>query len=81
MAAIQTGEDPADFREALSDGTRQSEQIAFSLRTNRGVDQGLVPKNKAEDFVAIGLLVLNDDRWQLTRKGRLLADSVAEAFI
>ncbi len=81
MAAIQTGEDAADFREALSDGTRRSEQIAFSLRTNRGVDQRLIPKIKAEDFAAIGLLVLNDDRWQLTRKGRLLADSVAEAFI
>jgi oxygen-independent coproporphyrinogen III oxidase len=81
MAAVEAGEDAADFRETLSDGTRRSEQIAFSLRTNRGVDQCLIPKNKAEDFAAIGLLVLNDDRWQLTRKGRLLADSVAEAFI
>jgi oxygen-independent coproporphyrinogen III oxidase len=81
VAAIEAGGDPADFREALSDRTRQVECIAFSLRTNRGVASELIPKIKAEEFAAIGLLALNDGRWHLTRKGRLLADSVAEAFI
>jgi oxygen-independent coproporphyrinogen III oxidase len=81
IAALESEEDSADFRETLSDDTRQSERIAFSLRTNRGVEQGSIPRNKAEEFAALGLLVLNDDRWRLTRKGRLLADTVAEAFI
>lgn len=81
VAALGSGQDPADFRETLSDRTRQAECIAFSLRTNRGVDPKLIEDNKAAEFAAIGLLILKDGRWQLTRQGRLLADSVAEAFI
>jgi oxygen-independent coproporphyrinogen-3 oxidase len=81
VAALEAGCDPADFREVLTDRIRQVECIAFSLRTNRGVASELLPTTKAEEFAAIGLLVSNGGRWQLTRKGRLLADSVAEAFI
>ncbi|HEY5744139.1 MAG TPA: radical SAM family heme chaperone HemW [Terrimicrobiaceae bacterium] len=81
IAAIEAGCDPADFREALSDRARQGECIAFSLRTNRGVAVDLLPKTQAEEFAAAGLLVSDGRQWQLTRKGRLLADSVAEAFI
>ena len=60
---------------------RQAECIAFSLRTNRGVPSDFLPASKAEAFADIGLLTLDDGRWHLTRKGKLLADSVAEAFI
>jgi oxygen-independent coproporphyrinogen-3 oxidase len=81
IAALETGCDPADFRERLSDRVRQVEFIAFSLRTNRGVASELVPATEAEELAAIGLLVLQSGRWQLTRRGRLLADSVAEALI
>jgi oxygen-independent coproporphyrinogen-3 oxidase len=81
VAALEAGGDPTDFRETLSRCTRQTERIAFSLRTNRGVDPDLIPKTKAEEFAAIGLVVFSDNRWRLTQKGRLLADSVAEALI
>lgn len=81
ITAVEAGEIAADFSETLSEDIRQSEKIAFSLRTNRGVDRHLLPKDKAEDFAAHGLLTLKNDRWQLTRRGRLLADAVAEAFI
>jgi oxygen-independent coproporphyrinogen III oxidase len=81
VSAIGSGSDPADFREALTDRTRQAERIAFSLRTNRGVPSEVLPASRAEEFAGIGLLVQHDGRWRLSRKGKLLADSVAEAFV
>ena len=41
--ALRAARDPADFRETLSDRTRQAECIAFSLRTNRGVPAESLP--------------------------------------
>jgi oxygen-independent coproporphyrinogen-3 oxidase len=81
VSAIESGSDPADFREVLNDHTRQAERIAFSLRTNRGVPAEVLPESRAEEFAGIGLLVQHDGRWRLSRKGKLLADSVAEAFV
>ena len=81
VSAIEGGGDPADFREALTARTRQAECIAFSLRTDRGVPTGFLPLSEAEALASIGLLARGDGRWHLTRKGKLLADSVAEAFI
>ena len=81
VTAVDTSQEPIDFRETLSENVRRSEQIAFSLRTSYGVASELMAKAQAEEFAAIGLLVLKDRRWFLTPKGRLLADSVAEAFI
>jgi oxygen-independent coproporphyrinogen III oxidase len=81
VSAIEAGGDPADFREALTARTRQVECIAFSLRTDRGVPSDFLPSSEAEALANIGLLARGDGRWHLTRKGKLLADSVAEAFI
>ncbi len=81
VSAIESGSDPADFREALTDRARHAERVAFSLRTDRGVPAEVLPPSTAEEFAGIGLLVRHHDRWRLTRKGKLLADSVAEAFV
>jgi oxygen-independent coproporphyrinogen-3 oxidase len=81
VSAIEADSDAADFREALTDRTRQAERVAFSLRTNRGVSPEVLPASRAEEFSAVGLLVQHNGRWRLTRKGKLLADSVAEAFV
>ena len=81
VTAVDAGREPVDFRERLSESVRRSERVAFSLRTNYGVASELVAKAQAEEFATIGLLVLRESRWFLTPKGRLLADSVAEAFI
>lgn len=81
VSLIQAGLDPADFREELTEDTRRAECIAFSLRTNRGVPTQALPASKAEEFADLGLLVRSREKWHLTRKGKLLADSVAEAFI
>ncbi len=74
----------ADFEEAIPPETRRAEAIAFGLRTNRGVAaETLRPwDEQVAEFASLGLLRTDDgDRVLLTRKGRLLADTVAEAFI
>ncbi|HEY5768711.1 MAG TPA: radical SAM family heme chaperone HemW [Terrimicrobium sp.] len=79
--AIEGGGDVADFRETLTTHTRQLERIAFSLRTDRGVPSDFLPSPEAEALANLGLLASNGGRWRLTRKGKLLADSVAEMLI
>jgi oxygen-independent coproporphyrinogen III oxidase len=81
ITALDASQEPIDFRETLSESMRRSEFIAFSLRTNYGVASELIAKPLAEELAAIGLLVVKNSRCFLTAKGRLLADSVAEAFI
>ena len=71
------------FQESLSEETRVSERIAFGLRTNRGVARTLIAPwaEKVDEFEGGGFLRGTGDRVYLTRRGRLLADSVAEAFV
>ncbi len=71
----------ADFEEAVEDETRHSEQVAFALRTNRGLADQDISAAKALELTNLGLLVRHEGRWVLTRKGRMLADSVAEAVM
>ncbi len=80
---IATGESAATFEEPLSPALRLSEEIAFSLRTNRGAPlDALAPwAEEIADFHELGCVTERDGRLLLTRKGRLLADSVAEAFV
>ena len=81
VTAVNANQELIDFQETLSESVRRSEHVAFSLRTNYGVASELIAKAQAEEFAAIGLLSFKDSRWILTPKGRLLADSIAEAFI
>jgi len=68
--------------EKLTPSIKRSEQIALGLRTRWGVPaEWLREKNQCEEFVTLGLLRHEESRFVLTQKGRLLADSVAEAFI
>ncbi len=81
---VHLGESAADVHEDVPPAMRQAESIAFGLRTNRGVAAETLrawPDQVAE-FAALGLLETTPGaRVLLTRKGRLLADTVAEAFI
>lgn len=81
VAAINEGRAAADFHEMLDEPTRLAERTAFALRTNRGVPGNALPADKAAEFAELGLLTRRAGRWLLTRKGRLMADSVAEAMI
>ena len=80
---IHGGAPAADFEEVVPGDLRQAESIAFGLRTNRGVRaDDLFPwREQVAEFETLGLLLTAGSRVRLTRKGRLLADSVAEAFV
>ena len=71
------------FEETIKPSTRKGEMIAFSLRTNHGVpDELLSPwRSEVEEFHKLGFLQYADDKVLLTRKGKLMADSVAEIFV
>ncbi len=71
------------FEETVKPATRTGERIAFSLRTNRGVAlETLAPwQREVEEFRALGFLKNDGDRVVLTRRGKLMADSVAEIFV
>ena len=62
---------------------KRGEQIALSLRTRFGVPAEWLQPWPAEcaEFVQLGLLRAEGERFFLTEKGKLLADSVAQAFI
>jgi oxygen-independent coproporphyrinogen-3 oxidase len=69
--------------EAIPAQTRRAETIALSLRTRGGVPARWLAHSAdaTSEFIALGLLEKADDRFVLTRRGKLLADAVAEAFI
>lgn len=75
---VEAGEETADFRESLDSEIRRSEHIAFSLRTNRGVETRLLPADRTASLLREGLLHQSADRSFLTRRGRMVADAVAE---
>ncbi len=69
--------------EHLTEEVRASERVAFGLRTNRGVLRtDLTPwEEEARRFEDGGLLSGDLERVYLTRRGRLMADTVAQAFV
>jgi oxygen-independent coproporphyrinogen-3 oxidase len=77
------GESASTGDEILTPLMKRAEAIALSLRTSRGVPAQWVEDrpNDVEEFVRLGLMLPAGGRYVLTRAGRFLADSVAEAFI
>jgi len=71
------------FEEQVSPQTRLGERIAFSLRTRQGVELSLLEpwRGELKVFFALGLIETTGTRITLTRKGKMLADSVAEIFV
>jgi oxygen-independent coproporphyrinogen-3 oxidase len=80
---IQAGSFAESFVEELTVETRASEVAAFSLRTDRGMDAHLTSdwNEELERFEADGFLRKANGRWLLTRRGKLVADELAEAFV
>jgi oxygen-independent coproporphyrinogen III oxidase len=62
---------------------KRTERIALSLRTRDGVSASDLKhfKQQSSEFIALGLLEKSNSNFVLTRKGKALADSVAEAFV
>jgi oxygen-independent coproporphyrinogen-3 oxidase len=80
---ILGGESAAGFREELTPRTRAGEIAAFRIRMADGMPRTeLAPWSGAiAGFEKIGLLEESSGNLRLTRRGKLLADSVAEAFV
>jgi oxygen-independent coproporphyrinogen-3 oxidase len=69
--------------EILTPDMKRGEQIALALRTRDGVrSEELKPwPNESREFIDLGLLRESNGHFILTSRGKLLADSVAEAFV
>jgi oxygen-independent coproporphyrinogen-3 oxidase len=80
---VLKGDSTVIFEESLDNEIRISERIAFSLRTNQGVPRELLEPwaEEFDEFLSLGFLESAEDRVVLTRHGKLLADSIAEAFV
>jgi len=62
---------------------KRMERIALSLRTRDGVSASELKHfaQQTDEFIALGLLRESNGNFMLTRKGKAVADSVAEAFL
>ena len=80
---VLAGCSPISSTEALTVEIKRGERIALSLRTVRGIPSVELNEwpNERREFEELGLLREVEGNCVLTRRGKLLADSVAEAFI
>jgi oxygen-independent coproporphyrinogen-3 oxidase len=80
---VLSGQSPRASMENLTDEMKRTERIALSLRTRDGVPASDLNHftQQANEFIELGLLRQLDSRFVLTRKGKTLADSVAEGFL
>jgi len=80
---VLRGQRPRGFSENLTGEMKRTERIALSLRTSKGIAASELKDfgQETEELISLGLLRESGDNVLLTRKGKELADSVAEAFL
>ena len=80
---ILSGERAVSSTEILTSEMKRGERIALSLRTRDGIPSEELSQwpNESREFIDLGLLREVNGNFVLTPRGKLLADSVAEAFI
>src|SRR6266545_3326169 len=80
---VLSGQSPGESSENLTDEIKRTERIALSLRTCDGVPASDLKRfaQQTNEFIGFGLLRESNGNFVLTRKGKALADSVAEAFL
>lgn len=80
---ILAGESIVHFTEELSPATRAGEIAAFAIRTRDGLPTADLTRWSAalQEFRDLGFVEDRADRVLLTRRGKLMADTVAEAFV
>ena len=78
-----TGKSVVGTTETLEPATRQGELAAFGIRCIDGLPLENVARwmESVRELEAAGLLFIEADRVRLTTRGKLLADTVAEAFV
>src|SRR5438093_8127705 len=81
--AVLAGESAIGSFEHLTPEMKRAEQNATILRTGDGTPAPLLESfpNETREFVRLGLLQRARGNFVLTRTGKALADSVAEAFV
>jgi oxygen-independent coproporphyrinogen-3 oxidase len=79
-ARIGAGASPGQAREILTDAEAQLERVMLLVRLADGCPLSVVDRNAVPGLVADGLATVTDDRLVLTRRGRLLADTVVRAL-
>lgn len=77
------GKTALDFEEEVSEELKGRERAAFGMRTLYGLPltEAIPWQDSLLDFEKHGLVKRTPERWLLTPKGRLLADSVSEIFV
>ena len=77
------GRTAIDFEEEVSEKMKASERAAFGMRTNTGLlfSESAEWEEELNEAAGQGLVILEGNRWLLTARGRLLADTVAEIFV
>lgn len=80
---VHAGESLTSSEEALTPQIKRIESIALSLRTSNGIPSHWLDSwnDEREEFLSLGLIRQDDARVKLTERGKLLADSVAAAFV
>jgi oxygen-independent coproporphyrinogen III oxidase len=77
------GASPVGSTEVLTSEMKRTERIALALRTREGISSSELISwpEESREFVNLGLLRELNGNFVLTPRGKLLADSVAEAFV
>jgi oxygen-independent coproporphyrinogen-3 oxidase len=80
---VLSGKSAQASMENLTDEMKRNERITLSLRTRDGVPATDLEHfaQQTNEFIGLGLLRKSDSRFVLTRKGKNLTDSIAEAFL
>jgi len=81
--AVLSGRSTINSVEQLTPEMKRAERIALGLRTIEGAPSKLLEPfpDETREFVRLGLLEETRGSFLLTRAGKSLADSVAEAFV
>jgi oxygen-independent coproporphyrinogen-3 oxidase len=80
---VLSGKSTISSFERLTPEMKRAEKIALALRTDQGAPADLIESwpNEINEFIRLGLLKRRNGSFILTRAGKALADSVAEAFV
>jgi oxygen-independent coproporphyrinogen-3 oxidase len=80
---VLAGESAVGSTEILTPEMKCAERIALALRTRDGISSGELESwpTESREFIDLGLLREVNGSFILTPRGKLLADSVAEAFV
>jgi len=81
--AVLSGKSTESSVEQLTSDMKRAERIALGLRTADGAPAQLLESfpDETREFIRLGLLRRSGGNFLLTRAGKALADSVAEAFV